>query len=119
MYVLSTTKGHRLPYNVTFLTSFLSQARGLCFRKKMDSFAYFFHFGKPVRYSIHMFFVFFPIDIVFLDETNHIREIKENLKPFQVYRPKKKYSSFIELPSKTIKKHNLLPGTQLEIQKTQ
>ena len=48
--------------------------------------------------SIHMFFVFFPINLIFVDEYKKIVEIKKNLKPFQIYNPKYSCRYIIELP---------------------
>ena len=75
----------------TFLTKFL----GLMFRKKQKL---HFKFKKDVKHSIHTFFVFFPIDITFLDKNNKVIEVRKNLKPFSIYFPKNKYNSFVESP---------------------
>ena len=37
-----------------------------------------------------MFFVFFPIDVLFLDKNKKVVELKENFKPFSIYFPKNK-----------------------------
>lgn len=50
-----------------------------------------------------MFFVFFPIDVLFANKEKKIVEIKENFKPFTFYNPKKKAKYVIELPQNTIK----------------
>jgi hypothetical protein len=45
-----------------------------------------------------MFFVFYPIDVLFLDRENRIVEIKRHFLPFTIYAPKKKSMTIIELP---------------------
>ena len=45
-----------------------------------------------------MFFVFYPIDILFLNKNKEIVEIKQNLKPFAFYTPKSKAKYIIEMP---------------------
>ena len=82
----------------------LSKARGLMFRRQsfVEKTSLVFVFDDYVRTSLHMFFVFFPIDVVFLDEKKNVVEIKEGFKPFSVYIPKKKFMYVIELPDEKI-----------------
>ena len=54
-----------------------------------------------------MWFVFYPIDIILLDENHEIIEMVEHLRPFATYFSKKKIKSFIELPAGSIKKYHL------------
>ena len=79
------------------------QTRGLMFLKhKNFDFALIFHFKSKSRFlnSIHMFFVFFPILAIFLDE-NKIVVDKKILKPFYpFYTPKRPCKYLIELPQK-------------------
>lgn len=74
--------------------SLLSKARGLMFSRKKNL---VFVFGRPRRVSLHMFFVFFPIDVIFLDEDKKIIEIKRDLKPFRFYTSKEKAKYAVEL----------------------
>lgn len=73
------------------------------FSKKANK-ALIFIFKKERRISLHSFFVFYPIDILFLDSKKKVVEIKENFLPFNIYIPKKKSKFIIELPAGTIKK---------------
>jgi hypothetical protein len=75
--------------------SLLSRGFGLMFSKKR---ILVFVFDKEKISALHMFFVFFPIDALFLDANKIVVEIKENLKPFSLYMPKKKAKYIIELP---------------------
>ncbi|WP_122089679.1 DUF192 domain-containing protein [Halalkalicoccus subterraneus] len=53
--------------NVEVADSFLARARGLMFRRQLpDDYGLVFEFGKPVTRSLHMLFVPFPIDAVWL-----------------------------------------------------
>ena len=79
--------------------SLFSQARGLMFSKQKSL---VFEFEKEKIVSLHMFFVFFPIDVVFLDETLRVVEIKENFKPFSFYIPKNKAKYVLELGSGSV-----------------
>lgn len=89
-----------------------SKAIGLLFRSSLQDEAHIFHFkgDKPL---IHMFFVFIPIDIVCVGDKNEVIEIKEDLKPFQTYQVEKPITYLIELPSKTIQKHEIQEGDKI------
>lgn len=82
--------------------SIFSKARGLMFSNRKDL---VFVFGKSRRISLHMFFVFFPIDVYFLDSDQKVIEIKENFKPFRLYKSKKKAKYAVEIS--TGKKYKL------------
>jgi len=47
--------------------------------------------------GIHMFFVFFPIDVYWLDSELNIVDKKMNVKPFTMAMPKKKAKYIVEL----------------------
>ncbi len=85
------------------LNSVFSKAKGLMFSKKIKEIGYIFVFTKPRKIDLHMFFVFYPIDVLFLDKDKTVIELKENFKPFTVYVSKKPASYVIELPINTIK----------------
>jgi len=55
-----------------------------------------FAFGKEQINPLHMFFVFFPIDVYFLDRYKEIIEVKKRFKPWAFYTPKKKAKYVIE-----------------------
>jgi len=63
-----------------------------------------------------MCFVFFPIDVAFLDSKQRVVEIKENFRPFTLYNPKRKAKYVIELCSGTIERSGTIPGDYLAIQ---
>jgi len=90
----------------------LQKGTGLMFRSKgsVENTAWLFRFKRPRRIGVTMIFVFFPIDIVFLDSKNRVVELKENLKPFQNYTSKAKICSFIELKEGTIRRYSITEG---------
>jgi len=100
---------------ITFKSDF-SKAIGLRFKSKnyCKDKAFLFEFNKKISPIIDMYYVWFSLDLVFLDENKKIIEIKENLKPFQFYKPKNKSKYFIELLSKEIKKYNIKLNDVLE-----
>ncbi len=76
--------------------------KGLMF-ENAASFDYALVFALPRESrpaaAIHMFFVFFPIDAVFLDRGKRVVDIARNLRPFTPsYMPKKPAKYIIELP---------------------
>ncbi|MBW2998815.1 DUF192 domain-containing protein [Candidatus Woesearchaeota archaeon] len=74
-----------------------SQFRGLMFSKKKTL---IFEFKRSSRINLHMFFVFFKINLYFLNENKEVIEIKKDFKPFTIYLSKKKARYVIESPNK-------------------
>ncbi len=79
--------------------------------------AILFKFRKERKFRIHTFFVFFSIDLIYLDEDFKILEIKENLSPFWYYNPDKKAYNLIELPGKVLEGKNIEGGDRVKISK--
>ena len=75
---------------------------GLMFKTKVTKPLVFF-FDKEKIVSLHMWFVFMPIDVIFLDSNKNIVEILEDFKPFSYYNPKNKAKYVIEFEAGTIK----------------
>ncbi|MEA2037925.1 MAG: DUF192 domain-containing protein [Nanoarchaeota archaeon] len=91
-----------LSREVDICRSILSKSLGLMFSKIGKSLVFIFDKEKII--SLHMFFVFYPIDVLFLDRNKKIVEIKENFKPFKFYLPKKRAKFVVELPYGIVKK---------------
>lgn len=72
------------------------------FSKKSDK-VLIFIFDKEKIIPLHNFFVFYPIDVLFLNKNKNVVEIKETFKPFTFYTPKNKAKYVIELPQGAIK----------------
>ena len=62
---------------------------GLMFSKKENK-ALIFRFGKEKIISLHMLFVFYPIDVLFLNKNKVVVDKKENFRPFAFYKSGKK-----------------------------
>ena len=67
--------------------------------------------------SIHMFFMKFPIDVIFCDRRNKVIGLCERLKPFCLSPIFFKASYAIELPSGTIAAFKTQVGDQIQIHK--
>lgn len=93
-----------------------SKGFGLMFRTKyaIKDTGWIFSFSKPTRVPITMWFVFYPIDIVFLDSQKKIIEIVEGLKPFANYSATKPARYFIELQAGTVKKKHIALGQKMK-----
>ncbi|HLC90388.1 MAG TPA: DUF192 domain-containing protein [Candidatus Nanoarchaeia archaeon] len=74
--------------------SFCSQARGLMFRRKQNL---VMTFNQEKKVSLHMFFVFYPIDVLLLNKNKEIVEIKRDFKPFTFWNSKEKGKYVVEL----------------------
>ena len=85
-----------------FCRSVWSKARGLMFTKKSDK-ALVFIFDKEKPISLHMFFVFYPIDVLFLDGKKRVVQLKEYFKPWHITFCKSA-QYVIELPVGTIER---------------
>ncbi len=83
--------------------SLWSKGTGLMLRKKPD-YGMVFVFRKEQRNAITMFMVFFPIDLLFLDKSKRVVEIKKSLQPFKDYYPKAKSMYVVELPVGVMRK---------------
>jgi uncharacterized protein len=102
--IKNKTKGTVLANHSNVSSSFIFKFRGLMFSRKINDFGLVFVFHENTKISLHMFFVFFTIDVLFLDKDRKIIEIKEGFKPFALYFPKKEFMYVVELPPGTIRK---------------
>lgn len=101
MPLLNRTKKIVIENKVKVASDFFSQLKGLMFEaKKNFDYALVFPLSVEGRFSasIHCLFVFFPIDVVYLDKDKKVIDIIKNVKPFTFFKmPKKKAKYFIEL----------------------
>jgi uncharacterized membrane protein (UPF0127 family) len=86
-------KGRKARTTAFLYDTILSQARGLMFSRKKNL---LFSFKREDSVSLHMLFVFFPIDVLFLDSKKQVVE-KARLFPFSVYFPMKRCMYLLEL----------------------
>lgn len=116
--IKNRTTGKILANNKIVCNTIISKTVGLMFKKELIDCGYVFEFSRDVIGSIHMFFVFFPIDIIWLDKNLIVVELKENVKPFTPSLvPKKRCRYFIEIPSGTIKKSETKLGDRIVLEK--
>ena len=102
MKIRNTSRNHILENKIKLCDTALSKFIGLMFSKKSDT-TLIFKFDREKIVPLHMIFVFYPIDILFLNKEKVVVELKENFMPFTFYTPKKKAMYVIELPCNAIK----------------
>ena len=113
MLVSNLTKKVIVHDNARLCNGIFSKFAGLMFSKKKDK-ALIFKFNKENNVSLHMLFVFYPIDVLFLDKNKVIVDIRENFKPFTFYKSRKKAMYAVELPYGTIKKTKTEIGDKIK-----
>ena len=92
--------------------SVFCKAFGFMFRFKKPESALIFIFNKERKADLHMLFVFFPIDVLFLGKNKKVVDIKKDFKPFSYYPPKAKAQFVVEVPVGLLKKTSL--GDKIE-----
>jgi uncharacterized membrane protein (UPF0127 family) len=112
MSVVNKTKKTRVAEKYRLCRSIASKAKGLMFTTESTVIekALIFEFNTPSSQSIHMFFVFYPIDIVFLDENKKVVDMVEGLKPFLIYNSRRPSKYVVELPRSAIRKSKTSRG---------
>lgn len=108
--IFNKTKGTYIVQNASVAKTFFQRFLGLMFRKSIaKEEALIF----PNVNSIHMFFMRFPIDVLYLDKANKVLKIKHSLMPWcmsSCIRAK----ITIELPAQKVTETNTEAGDILE-----
>lgn len=111
---LTTGDGRIVSADVELADTFVKKLLGLMFRKSFNG-ALIFDMGRETYDGIHMLFVRFPIDVVFLGPDRRIVDLKANLRPWLgTAFPKSRFMYAIELPAGTVDKVQLKEGEKLE-----
>ena len=97
-------------YTITKADTFSSRLKGLMFRRKplIEEGLWII----PCN-SIHMCFMNFSIDVLFINKNREIVKLVENLQPWRFIKPVKNAHSVLELPAGTIKQKNLMVGATI------
>lgn len=102
--------------NSIFIEDNFSKFIGLMLSKEQTR-ALVFKFDKEKIIYLHMFFVFYPIDVLFLGKNKIVVDKKENFMPFTFYKSKEKAMYAIELPNGIIKKTETEIGNKIKFVK--
>lgn len=114
--LFNKTSGKQVMKKVRFAETHWQKMKGLMFEDS-GKFDYALVFTLPresiAEATIHMLFVFFPIDVIYLDKNKRVVDIARNIKPFSLgYKPKKPSLFFVEVPATKSKGISL--GDQLD-----
>ncbi|MFC1723451.1 DUF192 domain-containing protein [Nanoarchaeota archaeon] len=109
--IKNLTKKSTVAVGCKVVSSLWGKATGLMFssRKKVEEKSLVFVFGRSSRVGLHMFFVFYSIDVLFLDENKRVVDIKKGFKPFTLYESGDKAKYVLEVPVGSVE----LSGTGL------
>ncbi len=116
MRALNRTKGTILCERLEIAESMAAQSRGLLGRDGLAPGAGMLFEGNwlPLMW-MHMFFMRFAIDIVFLDKSNRVRRINRSLKPWRVSSMVFGARRALELEAGAAARSSTTEGDQLEI----
>ncbi len=116
MPIKNATTGKVIAVSSRLADSTLSRSLGLMFSKPQQA-ALVLRFSADEKISLHMMFVFYPIDVIFANSRKEIVDIKEEFKPFDTYVSKRKAKYAIELPAGTIRETKTKVGHKIEFLK--
>lgn len=112
MQIKNITRNSILVNNCSVARTIIARFRGLQLKKSLPR-------GHGLLItpcnSIHMFFMRFPIDAVFIDSNNKVIYVEEGIRPWRVSKIVRKAKSVIELPAGTVSDTDTRVGDQLEI----
>ncbi len=101
MRIINNTKKRVITETCHQCLSMWQKAAGLMFSKQKDI---LFIEDKEKKIPLHMYFVFYPIDVLYLNKKKRVTEIKEYFQPFTFYNPKNKAQYVLELKAGTVKR---------------
>ena len=91
-----------LAIKARYCDSFWSKLKGLMFSRPLkhgEGIVLFAPYESVLSTTVHMLFVFFPIDIVWLNSTKKVVDIRKNVLPFMPFViPRKAAKYVVELP---------------------
>ncbi len=110
---LAKSDGMIVAADVELANTYIKRVVGLMFRKSLDG-ALVFDMGRETYDGIHMLFVRFPIDVVFLSAEKKIVDVKANVRPWVgTAFPRSWFRYAIELPAGAAERYSLKTGEQL------
>ncbi|OGX37820.1 MAG: hypothetical protein A3C36_05875 [Omnitrophica WOR_2 bacterium RIFCSPHIGHO2_02_FULL_52_10] len=112
VFILNTTKNTVIAQKGVLADTFFSRMIGLLNRQSLLP-------GEALVItrckSVHMLFMRFPIDAIFIDKNSHVVGLVERLLPFQFSRIFLKTSQVIEVPSGVIVQSRTALDDKIEI----
>lgn len=110
---LAKIDGTVVSANIEYADTLIKQIVGLMFRTSFEG-ALVFDLGRERFEGIHMLFVRFPIDVIFLDSNKKIIDVKTSLKPWiGSALPHSRFRYAIKMPAGAVERMALKTGEQL------
>ncbi len=112
MKITNKTRKTVIADNAKEARSFLSRARGLMLARKPQTLVITAPDQSIEETSIHMWFMLFPIDVIWLDSRLKVVDTFERAKPwsFRIFRPELSAKYVVECPVGSIKKTRTKKG---------
>ncbi len=105
--------GTPIANEISYAKNIFSQMPGLMLHRSISGdFALIFVLKRPGTVGVHMLFMRFPIDVIFLDSDKKIIGTA-TLKPWTGHKRMKGVKYIIEMTRGTVERFNLIPGEQL------
>lgn len=111
------SNGKEIATDIDFACSLLKQIKGLMFSRRIpDNYALVFVIKRMQEISLHMLFVNYPIDAIFLDENKKVIKIS-SLKPWiGTCSCRKKVKYVIETSHGKAEKMGIKPGDKIDFE---
>ncbi|MBJ7610037.1 MAG: DUF192 domain-containing protein [Candidatus Dormibacteraeota bacterium] len=108
VYRLETEAGEEVAAHVEVADRILSRFLGLMFRDSLAA-----GHGLAIRpcNSVHMFFMRFPLDVLFVDGNGTVLRVVDSIKPWRASTLVRGAKAAIELPAGTAARAGVAPGT--------
>jgi uncharacterized protein len=112
VYRLETVTGAVVAGHVEVADGILSRFLGLMFRAELPA-----GHGLALRpcNSVHMFFMRFPLDVVFVDGDGRVVRILHSLRPWRATTLVRGAKAAIELPAGTARREGIVPNAVLRM----
>lgn len=96
MLIQNITKKTLVAKRAIEATSLLEKSFGLLLHRKAVPMVF------RTRFGIHTFFMRYPIDVVILNRSYQVMDLRENVKPWSIFLWNPRYDFVLELPEGTI-----------------
>lgn len=113
MIIVNQTNNTVISTKAQIANTFFTRFKGLMFRRDIDKEEALVI--SPCN-NVHMFFMKFAIDVVFVGGDNIICDVQKNLIPGMISRYVKNAMYVIELPAGAADENELMKGVEIEIQ---
>lgn len=110
--IRNLTRNSNLVEYAEFANSFLSRGMGLMGRKHLPANTGLILYPNN---NIHMFFMRFAIDVIFVDRQHRVVGLRENFKPWRPFAGAAKARYTLELPVGVIQQSQTQLGDQLAV----